>query len=231
MEPVRALLGNTNHFLIAPDGQLNLIPFSTLIDENGDYLVQNYLITELTGGRDLLKLQNPVSPRSSSVIVANPDYGATRSQVAGVYFGSNRGSLDLAKLDWCCKPLPGTAAEADAIKPLLPEVKLFTEASTTIDVIKKVSAPRILHLATHGFFLEDQETDTPPIPNTLDSSLEKVVIAGENPLLRSGLAFAGFNPRNDKFDGALTALEATSLDLWGTKLVVLSACKTGVGDV
>ncbi len=77
-----------------------------------------------------------------------------------------------------------------------------------------------MHIATHGFFL----TDVP----ALNSS--NAVI--QNPLLRSGLAFAGANTRQSgSDDGILTALEASGLNLWGTKLVTLSACDTGLGQV
>jgi len=73
-------------------------------------------------------------------------------------------------------------------------------------------APRVLHIATHGFFRADAGVD--------------------NPLLRSGLALAGANlRRTGTDDGILTALEAANLDLWGTRLVALSACDTGVGVV
>jgi len=54
----------------------------------------------------------------------------------------------------------------------------------------------------------------------------------ENPLLHSGLAFAGVNVRGSSEDnGILTALEASGLNWWGTKLVMLSACDTGIGEV
>jgi CHAT domain-containing protein len=79
-----------------------------------------------------------------------------------------------------------------------------------------VIAPRILHLATHGFF----QASPPAAP------------AADNPLLRSGLALAGANlSRSGAGDGRFTALEASGLDLWGTRLVTLSACDTGVGEV
>src|SRR5262249_34439710 len=53
----------------------------------------------------------------------------------------------------------------------------------------------------------------------------------ENPLLRAGLALAGANEQKEGGAGILTALEMTGLNLWGTKLMTLSACDTGVGEV
>uniref|UniRef100_UPI000A983156 CHAT domain-containing protein n=1 Tax=Geitlerinema sp. PCC 9228 TaxID=111611 RepID=UPI000A983156 len=105
-------------------------------------------------------------------------------------------------------------------------------------------SPSILHIATHGFFLEnvervaapnygdDRSLQVIPHPNAI---AQKRVTNAENPLLRSGLALAGFNNRQQwetqGEDGVLTALEASGLDLYGTQLVVLSACDTGVGEI
>jgi CHAT domain-containing protein len=94
-----------------------------------------------------------------------------------------------------------------------------------------------LHLATHGFFFPDEPEVAPPDYDfgTIlqdNRNAKPNVRPLENPLLRSGLALAGANPRSSGLeDGILTASEAAGLNLSGTKLVVLSACKTGLGDV
>jgi CHAT domain-containing protein len=89
--------------------------------------------------------------------------------------------------------------------------------------VKHVKNVRILHLATHGFFLEPAKGQ--------DHFQEKNI---ENPLLRSGIALAGANQAyriENEEDGILTAYEVTGMDLSNTELVVLSACETGIGSV
>jgi len=257
MQPIRKLLGNTRTILLSPDSQLNLIPFAALVDESDRYLVENYSINYLSSGRDLLRLQNHAQSRSESVIVANPDYdkpgdptSVTRirkgesSQIAAaqpVNISTNpdptRGVLDGDRTQQIeFSPLANTAAEAKAISPMLPGATLLTGSMATENAIKQLFAPNILHIATHGFFLQDVPEVAPPdFSGTILSGTRNAtpnIRPTENPLLRSGLALAGANPRQSgSEDGILTALEAAGLNLSGTKLLVLSACKTGLGDI
>ena len=98
--------------------------------------------------------------------------------------------------------------------------------------------PEILHIATHGFFLKADENLKKRLLKLQRGADLQVPPPGDNPLLRAGLAFAGIN-KSAKFlgdidtrnDGVLTALEVLDLKLSGTKLVVLSACETGLGEI
>ena len=131
--------------------------------------------------------------------------------------------------------LPGTEKEVNNIVELYKENSLETEVyqknQALEEAIKEVENPQTLHIATHGFFLANQEPEA-------GEAGDKYV---ENPLLRSGLIFAGANSflsagsidAEGRFeeDGILTAYEAMNMDLSDTKLVVLSACETGLGEV
>src|SRR4029077_3749220 len=90
-------------------------------------------------------------------------------------------------------------------------------------------------IATHGFFLLNSTTNAALEPSRTGVNGTRSISASvkiENPLLRSGLALTGANlNKGGGDDGILTALEASNLNLWGTKLVTLSACDTGVGEV
>ena len=233
IEPIASTLASKTHLLLSPDSQLNLIPFDALTDSQGRYLVEEYQISYLNSGRDLLRLETDVSSRASAVVLANPSY----ADGIGRQTTNAQRSVDASALQF--SPLPGTAEEGSAIASILPSAKLLTQQEATENALKQVSAPNILHIATHGFFLPDVEF----VVGSTDSraaSLDVVSVEApvrvtpsnlENPLLRSGLALAGVNNRaSDGEDGIFTALEASGLDLYGTQLVVLSACETGVGS-
>lgn len=223
MKPVRALTGNASQILISPDGELNLIPFEALVDEKNDYLIENYSFTYLTSGRDLMRMQIPREKNNNAaLIIANPSFGNPPAQI------SNPGTTsrsDLAETYFV--QLKGTMEEARAIRNLFPNAAVLTDNQATETAFKQAVAPSILHVATHGFFLQDEAQTNPSTRNRGSERQSEV----KNPLLRSGLAFAGANRRDGTDDGILTALEASNLNLWGTKLVVLSACDTGVGEV
>ncbi|MFM6511617.1 MAG: tetratricopeptide repeat protein [Microcystis panniformis] len=205
MQPIRQLLGNTKTILLSPDAALNLIPFEALVDENNQYLVENYHITYLTSGRDLLRLKDKFASQQSPLIVADPFYGKAGEKVALTR------SIDRSEFTF--PGLPGTEEEAKAIKNILRQATVLTGYKATENAVKQVKKPNILHIATHGFFK--------PESNVL-----------ENPLLHSGLVLAGVTiGQSAGDDGFLTALETTNLNLVGTKLVVLSACDTGKGDI
>lgn len=224
MRPLLEFVGDAGHLLVSPDGELSLIPFEALIGANGRYLVENYSVTYLTTGRDLARPRPQRKGNSLTAIVADPIFGEREPGSASTAkvkrSSAKRRSITNTRnlSDTYFAPLSGAALEAAAIKSLFPDASIFTKTAATETTVKSLASPKILHLATHGYFLD---------PGDAKESANR-----DNPLLRSGLAFAGANRRTgEKDDGILTALEASGLDLWGTKLVVLSACDTGLGEI
>ena len=229
--PLRHHLAGLEHLLIAPDGALNLIPFEALPDIADGYLVERFAVSYLTTGRDLLRLQTTRPTSSAPLVVADPDFGDRASttittnskrQRTGASRRSVTSGKDLSQVYFA--PLLGSALEARKIKQLFPETIALTGTQASETALHRIAAPRLLHLATHGFFLNPPQTEA--IPKNATASL--------HPMLRSGLALAGANARMQREgtdDGLLTALEASGLNLWGTQLVTLSACDTGLGEV
>jgi CHAT domain-containing protein len=232
-------LDGVSQLLISPDGALNLIPFAALRDREGRYLTQNYRISYLTSGRDLLRFGAPrLGPAGRPLIIADPLFDLPEpreSPRAGTGIAKAVGlsrprrsvttGADLSSVYFA--PLPGASREARAIAALFPHSIVLTGKEATKAALRSYPAPRILHIATHGFFLDDA-TSKPAVPASDRRSLES---GGgiQNRLLRSGLALAGANASSR--DGILTALEASGFNLWGTRLVTLSACDTGLGEV
>ena len=236
VRPLQTSYGDASRLLVSPDGGLNLVPFEALVDEHGRYLIESFSISYLSSGRDLLRMQVPRVHRSAPVVVADPQYGEPAPAAAGPSRrkqplprarAQNRSvttAVDGSALYFAA--LANTAEEARAIKRLFPDAVLLTGQRATKAEFMRLDAPRMLHIASHGFFLEDASRGGAP------ASASDASTTVENPLLRSGIALAGANLTHEaRSNGILTALEASGLDLWGTKLVTLSACDTGVGEV
>jgi CHAT domain-containing protein/tetratricopeptide (TPR) repeat protein len=254
-QPLLPLLGATHHLFLSPDGQLSLVPFAALHDGQ-QFLVDTFDFTYLPSGKNLLPRPEESAPLGSVVVLADPDFSASlpaparpredspalaeRPQPGERFFSIL--STDLAQRAWAPAPLPGTRQEAEAIQRLLPKAQLFLGPAATKERLLNLPPPGILHLATHGFFLEDAPGPKASRAVGHFGALGEGSLAPRtpDPLLRSGLVLAGASapapssPRPTPplpGDTLVTALELAGLDLWGTQLVVLSACDTGRGDV
>ncbi|KZR67277.1 Photosystem I assembly protein Ycf3 [Prochlorococcus marinus str. MIT 1312] len=237
----KATAGSTTWF-VSPDAELNRIPFAALSSPKGDGLLGEAVnLRLLTTGRELLDLaKSSKSAAQKPLVVANPNFdrgqtgqgSAKPSLVASN--GSQQRSADLGSQRWI--PLPGTAKEGKAISELTDGQLLMEEKATAL-AVQEQAAPKVLHMASHAYFVADQKKETPksnplqrlqgnntPLPKGLQ---------GENPLLRSGIVLAGANQpnANSNDDGYLTALEVAKLDWQGTGMVVVSGCESGKGEI
>jgi CHAT domain-containing protein len=264
-DPIAVHLNKTRQVLVVPDGVLHTVNFASLPTGLSDYLIDNGpLIHYQSAERDIilskksqlrgtgiLAMGAPSFDEKSLFASLSPegetDKGVLAKAKSLFSFRGTRSSCgDFKSLKFA--PLPATQKE---IKEIADIWKKGGERNG--DVLNrtglmanerdfKISAPgrQLLHIATHGFFLEGE------CPSIFMHSEKKrgpqwegvgtpPTIAGENPLLLTGLALAGANNREaagpEEEDGILTAEEVATLDLSGVKWVVLSACDTGLGKI
>ena len=239
LRPLLPHLNGSRQWFLSPDGELNRVPFAALPapQQPSTPLAAAVQLRLLTTGRELIRLQQPAASAGAAVVMANPSYdrhggravAATQSDAAAAL--AQRRSADLASNRWL--PLPGTEREGQQVASLL-GTHLISGSGATTMALQQQQGPRVLHVATHGFFVADQESSpSDPLRTIQEQAPQLRAFRGEEPLLRSGLVLAGANqPDLDpKDDGYLTASEALMLKLKGTELVVLSACSTAQGDI
>jgi CHAT domain-containing protein/tetratricopeptide (TPR) repeat protein len=253
--PLAKHLTNVSHLIICPDGQLSRLPFEMLPVSN-KFLLEEKTISYVTSGREIVRLDAVQSkPKSGPekpkfLVMGNPDFdldlAKTSPPNSAVQLAD--ATAQLRSLSRDChglkfKPLPNAAAEARSVAKLLgDESELRLGADAREGELKTVQSPRVLHLATHAFFLSDQEFKQMNLVGR-NLAFAKLVSDGarppndwENPMVRCGVALAGANHAREITnatveDGLLTGLEASLLNLQGTELVILSACDSGSGEV
>jgi CHAT domain-containing protein len=253
-DPVAEYLEEIEKVFVVPDGALNLVSIVTLPGDDGGYLVEKGpVIHYVSAERDLMPSES-LSPTGAGLLaLGGPDYGAgigrekTESEMqlvsATSFRGRRSGCAEFAQISFT--PLPGATEEASEIASLWERASndhevLHLTGAQAMEEILKAAAPgkRVLHLATHGFFLGQcaSALDARSFNQGLMAAREQQPsIEGENPLILSGLALAGANQRAsagpDVEDGILTAQEIGALDLSGVEVAVLSAYDTGVGEI
>lgn len=245
-------VGTCARLIVSPDGELNKVPFAALRRPDGLYLVEKQIISYVASGRDLLRHETDVAATLDLLLVANPAFDDQEALHTTPLTGEVLRTTDFGER---FDPLPGTAEEARVIPPLVTgaQKRILEGREATASAVRTTTSPRILHLATHGFFLQDEEMALPEalphhhwqavhaergpggvikLPALMGRNRSAGV--GRHPMVRSGLALAGANHARTITtgeNGLLTALEVTGMNLYGTDLVVLSACQTALGDV
>jgi CHAT domain-containing protein len=257
-DPIAAQLQDVSRVFVVPDGALNLVPLAALPVGQTAYLLEegpviHYISAErdlvtardaFTAGRGLLAFGGPAFEEATRDGSSPPV--ATSTLVRSV--GSGCGSFQSMRF----AALPASLREADEVAGLwkefqretTPELDLphvFSGRDANERTFKRLGpGSRVLHLATHGFFLGNacaSARDGMRAVGGLATGRKPEPPAGtrENPLLLSGLALAGANRRNvarpDEEDGILTAEEVASVNLGGVEWAVLSACDTGLGEL
>lgn len=240
-DPLHAALHGVPRVFVVADGLLHMVNLTALPRDQGGYLVEDArLLHHLSTERDLAWHDEELG--TGLLIVDNPDYEQKLTTKA-----AGRGQArcnDLRSLDF--EPLPETRREADEIAALwassqrrstaaaekaAPTIRLSGAGATEAALKQKAKGVRVLHLATHGFFLGAWCDE-----GARGATGKSGAIGADSsaaPLLLAGLALAGANRARQRArgeeDGILMAEEIAALDLRGVEWAVLSACDTGLG--
>lgn len=228
---------NVSTVYLSTDGVYNMLSVGSIKNPfSQKYLIEELDIRLVTSTRDLLQPPPKKSSGQSSLILGFPTYNlsgtvsqpnAIAVQKTGLVSRSMRGALSrFARGQNGIAALPGTKREVEQISMALSShnPQVLTETNATETNLKKVNSPAILHIATHGYFLEDESIAEVRTPNPLLNS--GLILAGATNFIKDGE-----NPLHIEDDGILTAYEAMNLNLDETQFVVLSACETGLGVV
>ncbi len=235
-QPVEKHIDDVNTLYISPSGLLHKISFAAISSDVNRYLLDDYHIRMLS---------TTAKTGLSTRLDFSSDHNVT------LFGGINYSIGSEANKPWLF--LGGTLEEIKTIDTALhrhANVKLVSGEEATVAKFKNIaSTSHILHIATHGFFFAEPEQEH--FATTHKLALDDIEFRGKmeyvlkryvnnpDPLMRSGLVFAGVNDywtghrtiNDDKDDGVLTALEVINIDLRQNKLTVMSACETGLGDI
>ena len=225
--PFSDLLKGVEQVYYSPSGLVNKINLSALQSEKEELLLDRHQMVVLSSSSALLdaKEESIDSNGSSALIIGGVDYN----------HGLDKRELKSSKPFW--EYLEGSAVEGNFVE------KIIEASGTTADYLKGAAAteqkieaklnqegyPKVLHIATHGFYLSSLPEGQLAEPGLSElSSMDKacLVFAGANKFWKEEERLTTVDT-----EGIFTGTELAQLNLRGTELVVLSACESGLGDI
>ena len=251
--PIDDLLDGINTVYYTPSGLLHTVAFSALSYSDSLYLGDKYNLITLSSTRHILKNKESQAAKVTSAVL----YGGIYYDVDTTLWKKEVGD-NVVSSSWQSQNilpekerggmlwfyLPGTLKEVDAIGELMKvkntNVSIYKAYTATEESYKRLcgnNSPDVIHIATHGFYFP-LEVKEPRNEFDVEQEEAKNFNIMEDPLRRSGILLTGANngwnnenvPKNFE-DGILTAWEVSNNWLGNTKLVVLSACETGLGEI
>lgn len=251
-KPLENALVNSTTVYCSPSGLLHYLNLVAIPTPAGKTFGDTRHLVLLGSTRSLVVPTNILSANTDAYLAGGIRYDTNSTAISyalrelgtrsvelpgGLEFQPDSASARAGALNY----LPATATEVREIGQMLRaasfSAKIDTGFYATEESFRSLGigkpSPRIIHLATHGYFFPD-----PKGKKAKDPGQEPVFKMSEHPMIRSGLIMAGAkqawltgkHPEGQE-DGILTAYEISQMNLSNTELVVLSACETGLGQV
>ncbi len=250
--PLEKELRGVKTIYFSPTGLLHRINIDAIPVSETETLADQYKLIELISTRQLALNNQKDNVNNTSMLFGGIQFEQdTLTQKIEPIFASraidepifSKGDSSLRGGTW--NYLAGTEREVNSIEKIMQtsgfNVSLYKAYQGTEEAFKNIgtnnsSSPRILHIATHGYFFPDPKVNSKKSGFSVEN--ESVFKTSDHPMLRSGLIMAGGNASwqgkqtmEGREDGILTAYEISQMNLSNTELVVLSACETGLGDI
>jgi len=255
-KPLEKYLESIQTVYYSPSGRLHQLAFAAIPYGETEFLSDRYGLHQLSSTVQVT-IEHKESPIQNMVLFGGIEYDADLDKMQGaadqykqsierppLQPGNPAGKENNRSGSWMY--LDGTLTEVEKIKKLAEDKGIISVIITGNNAIEESiknlsgnSSPEAIHIATHGFFFPDVKKDFDKISSiATEESASQVFKLSDNPLMRSGLAFAGANHTwtgeeitSDLDDGILTAYEVSNMYLPNTELIVLSACETGLGEI
>ena len=250
-KPLEDEISDVKNIYFSPSGELHRIGIEYVPVTMTENVCDKYCLHRLSSTRQLAYIQGETIG-DKSVLYGGLKYDAATFDTIPASPSSKekraiayvpRAIVDSLDIRGSYKYLPGTKEEADHIVSYLNThsipYKYYYGVAGTEESFKGLdgSKPKTLHIATHGFYMTEQDAERKNFARPLLQE-ETRVYHEDKPMTRSGLLLSGCsralnheNIPDGIEDGILTADEISKLDLRGLDLVVLSACQTGLGDI